>query len=322
MSVKSFLSVAALAAVTGLAVSTASATITIPTVPIGNVGNAADTRVAFDGTAGYGSVGYAYRMATTEVTNAQYAAFLNAVAATDPNGLFNPQQEPLVGIARSGSPGSYTYSTVAGRENHPVQFVSFWDSARFANWLHNGQPTGSQDATTTEDGAYTLLYEGTVQNTITRNAGALWALPSEDEWYKAAYHQPASQGGDADDYWLYPTSTNTLSPAQANIPEAFNNDTTAVGSYAANFYGLFDLAGNVSEWNEAIINGSLRSFRGGDFASFDGPNITPENRNAWDPWEEPFWAGFRVVQVPGPASAGLLAIAGLGMLRRRRAIGR
>ncbi len=77
----------------------------------------------------------------------------------------------------------------------PVNYVSWYDSIRFANWLNNGQGTGD-----TETGAYTLLGgTPTPSNgvSITRNAGATWFLPSEDEWYKAAYHQPAAQGGDS-----------------------------------------------------------------------------------------------------------------------------
>ena len=83
MSVKFFISVVASAAVTGLAASVASAFITIPTVPVGNPGNAADPFT------GSGSVAYSYNIGTTEVTIAQYTAFLNAVAADDTFGLYN-----------------------------------------------------------------------------------------------------------------------------------------------------------------------------------------------------------------------------------------
>ncbi|MFN9971722.1 MAG: PEP-CTERM sorting domain-containing protein, partial [Phycisphaerae bacterium] len=89
------------------------------------------------------------------------------------------------GITRSGSSGSYTYATVSGRANNPVNFVSVWDATRFANWWHNGQPTGAQDNSTTEDGAYTLTAGGITANTVTRNAGWQWALTSENEWYRA-----------------------------------------------------------------------------------------------------------------------------------------
>src|SRR6185436_20371683 len=132
-----------------------------------------------------------YNIGSTEVTNAQYAAFLNAVAATDPNSLYNTDMAgSFGGITRSGSSGSYTYSSVSGRANNPVNFVSFWDATRFANWLHNGQPMGPQSASTTEDGAYTLTPQGIVNNTVTRNASWQWAVASADEWYKAAYYQP------------------------------------------------------------------------------------------------------------------------------------
>jgi len=318
MSVKQFVSVAAFAAVTvgGLAASPAMAVV-IPTVPIGNVGNAPDP---FTGGL-YGSVAYSYNIGSTEVTNAQYAGFLSAVGATDTNSLYNWNMAgSFGGITQSGSPGSYIYATISGRENHPVNFVSFWDSTRFANWLHNGQPTGPQNSTTTENGAYTLTAGGIAGNTITRNAGWQWAVTSEDEWYKAAYHQPASQGGDIDNYWLYPTSSNTITTAQANYNYVIG-DTTPVGSYAANFYGTFDMGGNVWEWNEAIMFATSRGLRGGSFASFDS-NLRADTRNVNLPQFENVSYGFRVSQVPGPSSVALLAIGGLGALRRRRGVGR
>ena len=203
MRVEQLVGLAAMAAACGMNVLIAAGQIAIPTVPIGNPGNAADP------TTGFGSVAYPYNIGTTEVTNAQYAAFLNAKAASDPFGLYKgngtstSMASSFGGITRSGSAGSYTYAPVAGRENNPVNFVSFWDATRFANWLHNGQGNGD-----TETGAYTLTPSGISANTITRNAGWRWAVTSEDEWHKAAYHQPASAGGDNDDYWLYPTQSN------------------------------------------------------------------------------------------------------------------
>lgn len=140
--------------------------ITIPTVPVGNPGNVADTTVMQDGTKGYGSVAYNYRIGTTEVTVGQYTAFLNAVAATDTYALYNTKMATnlnIAGIARSGSSGGYTYSVI-GSANHPVTYVGWGDAARFANWLHNGQPTGAQSASTTEDGAYTL--NGATENEV------------------------------------------------------------------------------------------------------------------------------------------------------------
>jgi sulfatase modifying factor 1 len=310
MSVKSFLSIPALAAVTGLAATSALAQVTIPTVTIGNPGNAPDPLTGNF----YGSVAYTYNIGTTEVTNAQYAAFLNAKAATDTYSLYNPNMAGTFGgITRSPGSGPFNYATVPGRENNPVNFVSFWDATRFANWLHNGQGSGD-----TETGAYTL---GGVTNpvnaSVNRIAGWQWAVTSEDEWYKAAYHQPASQGGDADNYWLYPTSTDTIKPSMANYSGI--EDTVPVGSYASNANGTFDMCGNVSEWNEAIGGDSVRGIRGGSFG-FDGSKAT--DRFDEPPIGEFNNLGFRVVQVPGSPSLLVLGVAALRTIRRKRLVSR
>src|SRR5262245_17624856 len=94
-----------------------------------------------------------------EVTAGQYTEFLNAVAKADPNGLYNTKMgDPGVplgaNIQRTGSSPNYRYSVAADWANRPVGHVSFWDAARFANWLHNGQLTGPQGPATTEGGAY------------------------------------------------------------------------------------------------------------------------------------------------------------------------
>jgi sulfatase modifying factor 1 len=316
MSVKQTISVGAMAAVTGLSTSIAWASVTIPTVPIGNPGNAADP------TTGFGAVAYSYNIGTTEVTNAQYAAFLNAVARTDTNNLYNTLMATGIGgITRSGLEGSYTYGTISGRADNPVNFVSFWDGTRFANWLHNGQPAGVQDNTTTEEGAYTLSAGGISSNSVTRNANWQWALPSEDEWYKAAYHQPASQGGDTDDYWRWVTSNNAVpTTAEANFGNVIGN-TTPVGSYSANFYGAFDMGGNVWEWTEAKLFSNARIVRGGSLDDGFGtaPWTLESSYRVWQTvWEESANVGFRVSQIPGPSSVALLVIGALGVLHRRR----
>ena len=159
---------------------------TIDWVPIGNPNNAADTLTNCEA-ANCGSVDHAYFISRYETTNAQYAEFLNAKAATDPLGLYNASMgsdATFGGITRSGVSGSYTYTEKAEFENKPVTYVSFYDSLRFSNWLNNGQGSAS-----TETGAYTLLGgTATPSNglTVTRNGGANIFLTSENEWYKAA----------------------------------------------------------------------------------------------------------------------------------------
>ncbi len=133
--------------------------VTIDWVPVGNAGNAPDPNTG----SLYGAVAYNYSIDKYEVTDSQYAAFLNSVAASDTYGLYNSHMGTPVtgGITRSGSPGSYSYNAKSGYENLPANYVSWGDAARFANWLQNGQPglggpAVPQDAASTEDGAYTL----------------------------------------------------------------------------------------------------------------------------------------------------------------------
>ena len=154
------------------------------TVFVGDAGNAADTT-------GYGSVSYDYYMGRHEVTNGEYTEFLNAVAATDPNNLFDARMS----IIRSGSSGNYSYSATEGKTDHPVVYTSFYDASRFANWLMNGQPTGLQDASTTEEGFYTFVDSTTISRQASHSGqkvnGKNWvAVANEDEWYKAAYYNP------------------------------------------------------------------------------------------------------------------------------------
>jgi formylglycine-generating enzyme required for sulfatase activity len=109
----------------------------IEMVTVGNPGNGADSTT-------YGAVPYEFKIGKTEVTLAQYTAFLNAVAATDAFGLYNASMETnnsIKGIDQSGSSGSFTYSVI-GDGARPVTFVSWFDAARFCNCLHNGRPTG------------------------------------------------------------------------------------------------------------------------------------------------------------------------------------
>lgn len=308
--------VAALSVATSCAA--AASAISLPTVPIGNPGNAGDTRVMNDGTTGHGSVGYVYNIGTTEVTNNQYAAFLNAVASDDTYGLYNPSMAgPFCGITRGGVSGAYSYAVTAGREANPVTYVWSWDAARFANWLHNGQATGEQNAGTTEDGAYTLTPDGISENAITRNPGWRWAVTSEDEWYKAAYYQPVGAGGSPTNYWRFPTSSDLIPTlSDANFGGILGN-TMPAGSYGPNYCGVFDIGGNVWEVTDTIVSGPHRVMRGGSMFS-PGTFMGAEGRNTTNAANEGADDGFRVVNVPAPAPMTLVALSLIGALARQR----
>lgn len=325
--------------------------VTIETVPVGYLRNAPDTRdgdigIGAPGVQNLGRVDYAYRIATTEVTIAQYAEFLNAKAQSDPYGLYNSFMSELSGgIVQSGVSGSFTYSVIPDTGNKPVAYISWSSAARFVNWINNGQ--GNAD---TETGAYTL----TGSSHIPRNANATWFLPSLDEWYKAAYYDPrsAAEGGPPDNshYWLYATMSNTApTHAEANLIGDISNPGANVANYDAtvmwgrtpvdgsgnvttvgsagplseSFFGTSDQSGNVAEFTEGeYSSGSGRYvLRGGDFmgqfVQLRATNISglvspiTGGRNT---------DGFRIATVPEPSSLVLAAVslACLIVWRRRR----
>lgn len=292
-----------------LLVTSATPAVTIDWVTVGDPGNPGPS---------FGSVSTVYRIAKFEITNAQYTEFLNAVAATDPFGLYNPEMATgRGGIARSGSSGSYTYATIGQRGNLPVNWVSFYDAAGFANWLHNGQPTGTQSASTTLDGAYTLS-----QSEPTRNPEAIVFLPSENEWYKAAYFDASSAS-----YHEYPFADGLDTVVPEAPPGATSHsancngavgDLSEVGAYTSSPspYGTFDQGGNVSEWNETIRPlPSERGVRGGNFSNFCGHVFDRDFANGLYEAED---LGFRVASVPEPGTGVLLVVGLVELCRSRR----
>jgi formylglycine-generating enzyme required for sulfatase activity len=264
--------------------------VAIETVPVGNPGNPGEqSRIASGDPTFYGGVAYRYGIATHEVTAGQYTAFLNAVAATDPYTLYHVRMDydadPTrkgCNIKRHGLAGSHSYSVAPDWADRPVNYVSWADAARFANWLHNGQPTGAQDLTTTEDGSYFL--DGILENDderledVVREPDATWVIPSEDEWYKAAYHR---NDGVTANYWNYPTRADSGVSNQLVDPDPGNRATfsagaltigapyyrTEVGAHenSAGPYGSFDQGGNVMEFTEAVPEPDIRRIRGGSW---------------------------------------------------------
>ena len=328
-----------------LAVPVVAAQITYEMVTVGDPGNAADDTK-------YGAVAEPFRIMKYELTNQQYAEFLNSVASTDTYLLYQTEmgRDAHGGITRSGVAGSYSYAVKPNMGDKPVNFVSWFDAARMSNWLHNG----ANNSSSTESGAYTLVGGQTVGTPPSANAAAKFFIPSEDQWYKAAYFK----GGSTDaGYWDFATQDDIA-------PTAVTADVTGIGSAGnmgnfANFdfdadwnsldgnvttvgtnggssaYGAYDMGGNVSEWISLTgFVGLNTGLRGGNFndanPSIEAYSLSSSCRIGYHALAEEYPIGFRLASpVSGPSavpeidpnslgSVLALVLGSLGLLERRR----
>ncbi len=330
--------------------------VTIDTVPVGNPGNAGEWSGASYGGFGpdrvCGAVNYNYNIGTYEITAGQYCEFLNAVAATDTYGLYNANMTTgtwagvtVNQITRSGSSGSYTYTVGPEFTNRAIGYVSWGSAIRFVNWLSNGQPTGAENASTTEDGSYFIngATSNSALNAVVREPDATYVLPSEDEWYKAAFHK---NDGVTGNYWDYATASDTIPTRELTSPDPGNNANyrpsgsggtdycigagppyymTNVGAFtnSESPYGTFDQNGNVEEWTEGLIEADgSRVWMGGGYSD-PATFLCALTRVSNIPTYTKMPLGFRVAYVPEPSTLVLFSIGAMGLLayawRRRRA---
>jgi formylglycine-generating enzyme required for sulfatase activity len=194
--------------------------------------NDPDTIINIDGTTGYGRVLYSYYIRQYPITNCDYVNFLNAVDpdGKNPENIYNMLSETNVrggiileqeapsggkyGVKPTPAPSpmilDFYYDT--GKINNemnywmkdkPVNFVSWFDCARYCNWVHNGMEkfiTTDAAYFARNFGAYDL--GGKSQGTAVRkNSEALYHIPTENEWYKAAYYN-------GNKYWKYATQSD------------------------------------------------------------------------------------------------------------------
>jgi formylglycine-generating enzyme required for sulfatase activity len=314
-------------------------------VTVGDPGNTADTT-------NRGAVSDSFQIMKYEFTNQQYTDFLNSVDAggNNPNSVYNVDMGNDIrgGISfTSGAASGSKYAVKSNMGDKPVNYVSWFDAARVSNWLMNGAGSSSD----TEDGAYTLVGGQTTGTAPARNNGATFYIPTEDQWYKAAYYMG---GGTNAGYWDYATRSDTA-------PTAVTADTTGVGSAGstgnfANYlddanwndrggnvttvgtngvssaYGAFDMNGNITEWNDltGLVAGERRGLRGGFWGSFSENSLRSSFNQDTPASDESDVYGFRLASpVSGPSavpeidpnslgSVLALVLGSLGLLERRR----
>lgn len=316
-------------------------------VTVGNPNNATDPNTGSI----YGSVSYTYEIGEYDVTDSQYCTFLNDVDPTGANALalYSPQGDAEYGVTLNlAAADGLKYSVIPGYANMPVVDVDYWDTLRFANWMNNGEGSAS-----TETGAYTLLGGNTDGNGTPSNASSLLAnpqhnpgakvwLPSENEWYKAAYYEPATNSepaeysayamtepgtpgnmvggglGEANYYNDTDVNGNGYSVTQSPSYSSSQNYLTPVGSFtnSASYYETYDQSGDVFNWISTTIDSEYPALRGGAWYNL-ADYLTSSNRDDDDPTIESSYIGFRVASVPEPNSLmlTLTGVAGLAVLR-------
>ena len=267
---------------------------TIDFVGIGNTGNAADTT-------SFGAVPYEYRVGTYEITQ-------DAITKATASGMSNVTARPWTG-------------------NQPAANITWYEAAAFVNFLNtNSGKTAAYDLTFSS-GSWSMALWSSEQawtaggTNLYRNKDAFYFLPSENEWYKAAYYNPAGTN-----YFLYPTGSDTAPTAVAsgtNAGTAVYNNAASVPAIVASAgglspYGTMGQGGNVWEWNESALDGTNssssenRAQRGGRWS---GPEfgLSSSGQNGNDPTWESDTIGFRVASVPEP-STYVLVLMGAGAL--------
>jgi len=270
-------------------------------VPIGNAGNSGDTRVEAN-PYGCGAVGYNYRIGKYEVTNAQWNAFTIIAGAPTGNQI-----------------GAYNETAYWEGDQQPTNFVSWYEAAQFCNYLTSGdkiQGVYQFSGNNANPGDFLSSLDHETAGTI---YGTAYFLPTEDEWYKAAYFKPDGSG--------YSTYAN----GEESIPASDNGWNYYGGSYGPPWdvrtgvqeqNGTFDMMGNVCEWNETLIDGSYRGIRGWSYDSggADPTGYYLSSSGRYDVLRDPSFendsVGFRIASVPEPSTLLLLGLGGL-LLRKK-----
>jgi len=207
---------------------------------IGNAGNAADPLT------GYGSVGYSYRIGT-------YAISQNQINAAIASGLMGVNQ------------GSWS--------GDQPSTLSWCQAATFVNWLNTS--TGFLPAYNLTSSSYlwTATDSGYDPNKPYRSSAAKYFMPSDNEFYKAAFGKSDGSG-----FTLYATASDTLPIAVASGTDAGTAVYGAVEFQPASVYqsgglsayGTMGQVGNVFEWIDTLSTREVSLWGEGSFIRTDG----------------------------------------------------
>jgi hypothetical protein len=209
----------------------------------------------------------------------------------------------------------------------PATRVSWFEAAQFVNWLNTsmGHTPAYKFDGNGEFQLWTPDDTGYDANNLFRNSEAKYFLPSADEWYKAAYYDPATGT-----WYDYPTGSNTAPTSVASGIDpgtaVYRQDLSAGPADVFNAgglspYGTMAQGGNVEEWEETeldLFNNNALASRGrrGGFWEFSA--ISAPFRNANSPSVSVFGVGFRVASMPEPDALLLIAGGAFGVLGLRR----
>ncbi|MEI8213599.1 MAG: SUMF1/EgtB/PvdO family nonheme iron enzyme [Planctomycetota bacterium] len=304
-------------------------TFTMDFTTIGNPGNAADT--AGDPNPA-GSVGYTYQIGTYDVSRDMITKYNSAF------GTANSLEVSLWDMTNLGGNGA----------SKPATGVSWHEAARFVNWLNTSTGNHAAYKFTTggvndEIAKWDSSDAGYDASNPYRNSLATYVLPSDNEWYKAAYYDPNKNGG-AGGYWTYTTGSDSVPTAVASgttantavYGQSFNQGPAEVGqSGGLSAYGVMGLGGNVWQWQESSPDEDLTDSQSGHsgqvrggwwFASAD--RLSSSVRLNTLPQQESRYYGLRVVSLDSPASVvpepsmmvigSILGIGGLIAKRRMK----
>ena len=136
------------------------------------------------------------------------------------------------------------------------------------------------------------------ENNLHDPSATYW-LPTENEWYKAAYYNGVSAV-----YYNYPTGSDSVPTAElppgGSNSASFNNVIgipyfrSLVGEYenSPSPYGTYDQGGNVEEWTETI-DGSNYYTRGGAYSqSYSALSVSSRVARSYS--NQYLYIGFRV----------------------------